>query len=364
MAPARAQEDAVEEEDDPVTAEYDVYLTPPKSEQIILLQYPNRLRTRPYNDRHGARPSNVRIKPETGHLEVDVNLSTNYNFNKYKSLQWGDALETSRDIHNSTGTYGPAAGFSAAKPRTAGRLAVTDQADRQNQIQNDLAFFHGAEADNKVMHVQTLGGQIIKHDSADEVGKPIYFVGAFRDNQLHLTKVDGTAQMRPQFHHLDAEEQRARIAASRAASSEVGAESARPAAEARALLAREKKRDDGDKSRLEDLIKADLQAAEAEEWCGLEYVDEDMDAAYELFGDRMFVRDVEQAQRLRSGVDVWEYLDLVAKPRKGGVGGRRRRRRKSQVGAGQGEGGEGEDDEMEGEDGAEKVGGEAMETGE
>ncbi|KAK3678175.1 hypothetical protein LTR78_002271 [Recurvomyces mirabilis] len=322
MAPAKVPED----DDDPVTAEYDVYLTPSQAEEIFLLQYPNRVRTRPYNDRTGSRPQDVRIKPTTGFIELDVNLNTGYNFNKYKSLQWGDALNTARDIQNSSGTYGPAAGFSGAKPRTAGRMAVKDQADRQLQIQHDLAGFKNAESDGKVMRVQTLGGQVIRHDGPDEIGKPIYFVGAFRNDQLHLTKVTGTAQMRPQFHHLDAEEQRARIAASRASAAELG--EPRPAGEARSILAREKKLDDSDKVRLEDVLRKQLSAAEAEEWTKMDYIDEDMQAAYDLFNDRMFVKDVEAAPRLKSDMDSWDYLDAISKPRRGSVGRRRRKKGK------------------------------------
>ena len=210
-------------------------------------QYPNRVRGRPYNLRNGAKPDDVRIKPSTGFIEVDVGLNTTFNFNKFKGLQWGDALSTSRDVHNSTGTYGPAAGFSNAKPRAAGGRGNTlkDAVARESQISNDLLAFYEAETENKVLRTQTLGGQVLRHDSAEEAGKPIYFVGAFRKDELHLTQLSGAAQMRPQFHHLDAEEQRSRLAAARETQQASGGDGVqRPQGEARSVLSREKKPDD------------------------------------------------------------------------------------------------------------------------
>ncbi|KAK3112168.1 hypothetical protein LTR53_011826 [Teratosphaeriaceae sp. CCFEE 6253] len=369
MSPSR--HDPASDPDDPITASYDVFLTAPHAEQILLLQYPNRVRGRPYNDRHGACPADVRLKPRTGFLEVDVGLNTTFNFNKYKGLQWGDALATSRNVHNSSATYGPAAGFSGAKPGMRGASGggggsgtgrggvMQDAVARENQLANDLLAFSSAEATDRVMRTQTLGGQIQRHDAAaDEHGSsPVYFVGAFRGNELHLTKVDGTAQLRPQFHHLDAEEQRTRLQTSRAsASAGLDPDAARPPpppqAEARSVLAREKRTDGTERVRFEDRTRALWQDAEAESWVRLEYVDEDTPAAYEKFGERLFVRDVEGVARLESGVDGWGYLDLVGKGKVGATGGRRRKRGVRKRAGGKGdEGGEGEvDDEEMGEE--------------
>ena len=96
---------AVKADDDPVLAEYDVFLTPPIQEHIYLLQYPNRPRNRPYNNHYGATPHEMRIKPSSGFLEVDVKLNTQLNFNKYLGLKWGDAVATSHELHNASGTH-------------------------------------------------------------------------------------------------------------------------------------------------------------------------------------------------------------------------------------------------------------------
>lgn len=222
-------------------------------------------------------------------------------------------------------------------------MHIKDRADRDAYIRDNLMGFTEAEKEELVMHKQTLGGVIARHDGPEEAGKPMYFVGAFREDQLHLTKVDGTVQMRPQFHHLDAEEQRTRLAASRATLEADGA-APRPQGDPRSLLMKNKAADDSDKGRLEDRTRRALQAAEAEPWTLLEYVDEDQEEAYSLFRERMFVRDVEGAVRLRSGMGDDEFLDAVSAPRRESPTRRRKRapRRKKGV-EDDGEDGEGEE---------------------
>nr|POE98779.1 dna-directed rna polymerase iii subunit rpc5 [Quercus suber] len=305
--------------DDPVTAEYDVYLTPSQAEQIYLLQYHNRPREQPYNQRHNVRPVNLRIKPLSGHLELDIKLTTNNNFNKYQALRWGDALDTAKVVQNPGATFGPAAGFAATRARGAAArgLVLKDRADREMDIENKM--MEGNE--ESTMKVQTLGGQIVKHGDAEEAGKPLYFIGAFREDQLHLTHVDGTVQMRPQFHHIDAEEQRSRLAASRAA---LETETQRPQ-DPRALLQRNKNETEAEKGRLEDRNKKFLQVAEGEDWSMMEYVDEDDAESFDVFHKRMFVNDTKSALRLKSGMNNDDYMDAISAPRRESPTRRRKR---------------------------------------
>ena len=87
-------------DEDEVVAEYDVFLTPPIAEEVYLLQYPNRPRNRPYSSKYGASPHAMRIKHHAGFLEVDVQLNTEHNFNKYMGLKWGDASRVSKEVHD------------------------------------------------------------------------------------------------------------------------------------------------------------------------------------------------------------------------------------------------------------------------
>ena len=312
-------------------------------EQIYLLQYPNRPRNRPYSNRNGATPKTMRIKPRSGYLEVDVKLNTSHNFNKYMGLKWGDASRVSKDLHNRSGTYGLAAGLTAARPRamTKDTNTLKDPFDRELELENNLADFNELEKEGKVFSTQTLGGQIIRHDERHEQGKPIYLVGAFEGNQLHLTKVTGTVQVRPQFHHLDAEEERCRVAVSRAAQAESG--DTGPAPIARSVQPRFISEEE--KVSLEARMKSLLHAAEAEPWINMDYVDEDDDEAYKVFHEKLFVNEVDKAPVLVSSMDNDSYLDAISAPRNEVPTRRRRRppRRKEMVDLDgeDGEGGEG-----------------------
>lgn len=308
---------AAKVEEDPVIAEYDVFLTPPIEEHVYLLQYPNRPRNRPYSSKLGASPEELRIKPKAGYLEMDIGLNTEHNFNKYMGLKWGDATRVSKEVQNSTGTYGPASGLISGKRRVDAKSMK--EADRELGFDNDLRAFQEAAKDKKVHHKQTLGGQIIKHDGEAELGKPSYFVGAFKNDQLHLTKITGTAQMRPQFHHVDAEEQRARIAASRA-QAEAGA-GADPVARA----IHQRNVDHEEKNSTESKLRILLSEASKEPWINMDYVDEEEDFAFAQFNKKLKIEDTSKLAHLKSEMNNEEYLDAISAPKHGSPTRRRKR---------------------------------------
>lgn len=162
------------EDEDPVTAEYDVFITPDLAEKIYLLQYPIRNREQPYNDRHGAMPTEMRIKPGAGFMEMDVEMNASVNFNKRQGLVWGDAMRKAQAAGVST--FGAAAGF-APVPVPRGRGAGSRGGEAQEQsMDSSLARFQDAVNRGNVFRKQTLGGQIVK----DETGlQPNYMLGAF-----------------------------------------------------------------------------------------------------------------------------------------------------------------------------------------
>ncbi len=342
--------------DDPITASYSIYLTPPPhptTSQIYLLQYPNRSRTQPYNSRTGVPPSHIRIKPKSGYLEMDTPMHTTHKFNRYQALKWGDAVKEAAGPDSRIGqeggvTYGVAAGLPTKPPARRGAATATgaakDEAEREMGIQGDMDDFEIALLDGKVMSTQTLGGQIIAHESEGEEGKPRYFIGAFRGSELHLSQVTGTAQMRPVFHHVDAEGARERAlkggvyAHPGAAGDDAGAaETKAPPEKSRVVHQTYKSgglaNPRGELEEQVSAMKAALQLASEEGWTGLEFVDEDEEAAYRVWGERMFVRDVEGAVRLRSRMVGEEYLDAVSGKRSGSPTGVRKRRRKGSGGS-------------------------------
>ena len=208
----------------------------------------------------------MRIKPQAGFIEMDIGMNTSTNFNKYQGLVWGEAMRKSQA--NGTSTFGAAAGFAptgaAPEGRGRGGGAGGDTATGES-IDSNLARFNDAVNRNVVHNKQTLGGQIIQ----DEHGNPNYMLGAFRGNELHLTRLDGVVQMRPQFHHVDAITHQ-----ETAARRSEAADDRKPA---QALALAQTYKDNRDIENLEELrAKNLLQLAQEEKWTTFNYFDEDV----------------------------------------------------------------------------------------
>jgi len=97
-----------------------------------------------------------------------------------------------------------------------------------------------------------------------------YANGDLTQDELHLTKIEGIVQMRPQFHHLDAKTQVERNKARR----DREAEAPRPMEQARAvqMINRAADADGFDSGKTREL----LQAVQDESWVNLQYYDEDV----------------------------------------------------------------------------------------
>ncbi|KAL2356792.1 DNA-directed RNA polymerase III subunit Rpc5 [Cryomyces antarcticus] len=305
MAPARFPV----VDDDPVTAEYDVFITPDLEEQIYLLQYPNRGYKQPYNEAAFQKPLDMRIKPKAGFIEMDVPMHVWANFDKKKGVEWGEAMRKAKDDGSSG--FGLAAGFDGGAPplKRSGRATADQNEDGSPEadVEHLLRRFDDANDKGHVMNKQTLGGQILK----DEAGKPIYMLGAFRGKELHLTKVDGIVQMRPQFHHIDALTRVDRATTRRER------EAAEPprTTEPRAVHQTIKSTTEGDASNNQENAAAFLRAAHEEPWTKMKYHDEDTDAAYAAYHERLFVADIEAAPKLKSSMTNEQYLDAISAPR-------------------------------------------------
>ena len=170
----------LDEDDDPITAEYDIYITPQMaaSASLYLLQFPTREREQPYNDAHDNAPLELRLKPKSGFLEMEVPLNHALNFDTGKAQTWGSALaKTKSDGGHS---YGLAGGFvQPAALRGAGAKAGGKGKAAQRDNQDD------EESGDHMMASQTLGGQIIK----DDRGRPNYMIGAFRGGKSKCPRV-------------------------------------------------------------------------------------------------------------------------------------------------------------------------------
>ncbi|EDU42024.1 Sin protein conserved region [Pyrenophora tritici-repentis] len=306
------------EDDDPVVAEYDVYITPDMAEQeLYVLQYINRPPDKKLTKEFGSKPSEVRLKKESGFIEVDVPLNIHENFNRVTGVQYGEAMRKTKGFGQKA--FGIASGFERTMPRSTNRPGATGEGapaapvatvDDDN-LEDYVANFEDANEKGHVLNVQTFGGQIMSDDGKG----PTYMLGAFRDNELHLTRCNGLIQLRTQFHHIDASAQLEAVQRRREKESQEGAKVAEP----KAFLAQVKKTG-GDTAA--ELTQAFMKATNQEQWQKLNYYDEQDNRAFNAYDERLFLQDVANAPKLQSKHNNNDFLDTIS-----GKGGRKKAKR-------------------------------------
>jgi DNA-directed RNA polymerase III subunit RPC5 len=125
-------------------------------------------------------------------------------------------------------------------------------------------------------------------------------------DELHLTPVDQVVQLRPQFHHIDAQTELER----RQSREPIAARSADP----RAIHMTVKPTVDGEEETTDTMAER-IRAVQEELWRKLKFVDEDSIEAWELFNDSLFVENTEIIPQLVSSMTGSEYLDTISAPR-------------------------------------------------
>ncbi|UKZ66216.1 uncharacterized protein TrAtP1_007390 [Trichoderma atroviride] len=262
------------EDDDPITASYQVFLNPslPLGRRLLVLQHPNRTDNTPRPP-----PTELRLKEHSGMVEVDIPQDNTTAYDREKGLKWGRALQNSMAIKNG-GSHGLAGGFGVGAVQQRAPRKKSDVEEDDNLDWND------AVRQGKVLSTQTLGGQ---YPDADEVQ---YMVGVFQGKDLHLTPVSNLIHLRPQLHHLDATTQQDRqSSAAAAASSKEGGPA--PAAAARAIHMTIKTAADGTADGVSTETMADrLRSVQTEPWRKMRYTDENEETAWEVYNDSLFLR--------------------------------------------------------------------------
>ena len=173
----------MDQDSDPIKASYDVYIKPRISDDrhVYILQFPNRDSKQHYNAKNNSQPLQMRIKPTTGMVELDVPLDAWRNYDRERGLKWGEAIKKSNSTKNG-GSHGLPGGFGigGAQPsgRGRGRNAETELAEQQSA----LSDYPLAVSMDRVLTKQTLGGQSVPNDETN----PQYMIGTFRKSRTTL----------------------------------------------------------------------------------------------------------------------------------------------------------------------------------
>ncbi|KKP01671.1 hypothetical protein THAR02_06217 [Trichoderma harzianum] len=258
------------DEDDPITASYQVFLNPalPLGRRLLVLQHPNRTDSTPRPP-----PTELRLKEHSGMVEIDMPMDNTTAYDREKGLRWGRTLQNSMAVKNG-GSHGLAGGFGVG--------AVQQRAPRKKgDVEEDESLdWNDAVRQGKVLSTQTLGGQ---YPDTDEVQ---YMVGVFQGKDLHLTPVSNLIHLRPQLHHLDAATAQERQ--SSAAASKDGAAPAAPTA--RAIHMTIKTTAEGADGVSTETMADRLRSVQTEPWRKMRYTDENEETAWEVYNDSLFLR--------------------------------------------------------------------------
>ncbi|KAI6782804.1 DNA-directed RNA polymerase III subunit-like protein [Emericellopsis cladophorae] len=278
---AKMDVDPPQDEDDPITATYSVFLNPalPAGRRLLVLQQPNRT-----DSQHPrAPPTELRLKSHAGMVEVDVPLSSDpVVYDREKGQRWGRSLHQSTQM-KSGGSHGLAGGFGfgAVQQKQGGRK-------KQEEDDNELMMdWNEAVRQGKALTTQTLGGQ---YPDTNEVQ---YMVGVFQGQNLHITPVSSLVHLRPQLHHIDAtthlEKRAAGEASGTAGAGGAGAGAAGAAGGAKAIHMTIKTTTDGEVATTETMADR-LRAVQSEPWRKLRYTDENEEAAWDVYNESLFLQ--------------------------------------------------------------------------
>ncbi|KAL2177726.1 Sin-like protein conserved region-domain-containing protein [Thermothelomyces heterothallicus CBS 202.75] len=291
MSSNRPPRAVASDDDDPIIANFSVFIKPPLPENrnLVVLQYVNKTAQDPAQIRV-PRISELRVKPKTGMYEVDVPIDTTEAYDKNKGIAWGTALQKSMEAKKG-GSLGLAGGFNIVATSTSarGRRGAGAGADDETP----LTWAEAARQD-KVLRTQTFGGG----RSAEEANTR-HMIGVFQGKNLHLTPVSSVVHLRPVPHHIDAATEQERLARGGANSaggsggpgdkSGTGAGAAGASA-GRAIHMTIKSAMDADGGAATETMADRLRNVQTETWQRMEWVHDEAEMAWEAYNECLLLR--------------------------------------------------------------------------
>ncbi|EPS32709.1 hypothetical protein PDE_07669 [Penicillium oxalicum 114-2] len=286
-------------EDDPVIASYDVVLTDSEISRYVF-QYLDRPASKPYNERRGQKPTVMRMKTDSGLVEMEVPIFTRCTYDVDKGIRYGDALKKGRLARNG-GAYGMAGGFSTGGIPSGGNRVKSEGRDDVEVLDSKKGMDPSA-----LLRTQPLGGRI----KPSEEGDPVYMLATFKGKTLHLSPVSAVVQLQPQVHHLDAADElpKARGAKGRKEDEDRPAE-----AEARAIDVKVKGAEDGGAVLHGNLDL--LKRMQEEQWRNFEWVDAETEDSWYTYENYMMSQKLDELPELKATINSEQYLDGMSAPR-------------------------------------------------
>lgn len=293
-----------------VVAKYRLLVNKPTGKRAMLIQYPNRKVGQEYRAASGNKPSEIRIKPKCGLVEIDIPVDIHDNYHKEKGVEFGEAIRKSRLLQEG-GSYSLGGGLGMSTKiisKSDRRVPPPEGPSHEKLLEN----FDDANNKGHVMNKITLGGQIYPFKSGD----PIYMAATFKDDICTWTKMDAIVQLRTQFGHIDAlnEAKKTMFRSERGPDIRDNVEEE---PEARAVNMAVKSTE-GSEEDMYGGMRATaklLRDMRDEPWQRLAWVDQDELESYEIYNDALVYQDPDSAPQLVSEMTNEQYLDAISCPR-------------------------------------------------
>lgn len=275
------------------TARYKTYLN--KSEKhVLVLRFPDRDRTHPLSNAFNSRPTAIRMKPKSRLIEIDIPLPDKNHIDQRRAIELGQACEL-HELSTLKAPVGIAGGFGQALPSRS-KDVPHEQPDAL------LRDFEDAMERKKAFHTVTFSGQIKPLSSTD----PSYYLGSFKKDELHLTKVSAFCTLSAGLQHLDMLDVNEKAARRSETVSETQAK-ANPV-QLQYKSTDERVTEEGAwKSLLTDVLK--------EDWETLDWVDEGVNESFDIFSDTLFTDEASKSNRILAVMSERQYLDTISAPR-------------------------------------------------
>ncbi|KAJ5690477.1 hypothetical protein N7462_004869 [Penicillium macrosclerotiorum] len=274
-------------EDDPVISSYDVFLTDSEISRYVF-QYLDRPGSKPYNERHGQKPTGLRMKPGTGLVELEVPIFTRpgaYDMNK--GLKYGEAMKKGPRRTRWWSLRG-----GRVKSEGAGEMEMLDNKKMMDP--------------SALVRTQALGGRI----KPAEEGDPVYMLATFKGKNLHLSPVSAVVQFHPQLHHLDALDE---MPKGKGAKGKRDDEDRPPESEARAIDVKIKGAEDGG-AMLQGNLDL-LKRMQEEKWKKFDWIDAETEESWYTYENYMMNQKPEDLPQLEATINSEAYLDGMSAPR-------------------------------------------------
>ncbi|KAJ6036722.1 hypothetical protein N7540_001001 [Penicillium herquei] len=287
------------DEEDPVVASYDVFLTDSEISRYVF-QYIDRPQDLPYNARKEQKPLELRMKPSTGLVEIDVPILTGVTYTQEKGLKYGEAMRKSRSAREG-GSFGVAGGFSGGAMASSGAVRVKTEGPSDVEVFDKKRMVDASS----LVTTQAIGGRI----KPAEEGDPVHMLGTFKGKNLHLSPVTAVVQLQPQVHHLDAMDELPKGRGGKGKKEE----EERTEPEARAIDVKVKGAEEGGAMLAGNLEL--LKRMQEEKWKKFDWIDAETEESWYTYENFMMNQNPEELPQLEANINSETYLDGMSAPR-------------------------------------------------